>query len=138
MGEAKAEFQSEFTFDNVRANLLSATNQHGVRRFGYDWNNRQKSETWEENGKAVFNREKRHSLRGLVLSEAATDFAPTRWHYDDKGRVIRIEQTPLSVEIGYDSLGRPNSVELKRPRRPGHSTRPPSSMTSTTAKFFAR
>jgi len=119
MGDAKAEFQSKLTFDKVSANLLSATNQHGVRRFGYDWNNRQKSETWEEKDKAVFNSEKRHSLRGLVLSEAATDFAPTHWHYDDKGRVTRIEQTPLTVEIGYDSLGRPDSFELKNTAKAG-------------------
>ncbi|WP_194787784.1 RHS repeat-associated core domain-containing protein [Pseudomonas sp. UFMG81] len=107
-------YQSDFAFDDVRATLVSATNEHGQRRYAYDWNNRLKLEEWCVDGTCVFKREKQFSSAGRALLQTATGSLATQWQYDDHGRLHSVRQGAFSVNVSYDPLGRPNRFEVEQ------------------------
>ncbi|MGY2339991.1 RHS repeat-associated core domain-containing protein [Pseudomonas sp. SDO5532_S415] len=99
-----------FDYDPTSARLTCAHNEQGTREYAYNKVNQLLSERWIDKQGKAWNTQYSSSLQGRLLKRtdlksADSDGLDTVHHYDDFGRVERIDQGQLTATFEYDPLG---------------------------------
>ncbi|PYC23029.1 RHS repeat-associated core domain-containing protein, partial [Pseudomonas mosselii] len=107
------EGDAEFRFNKASARLEKAINQHGVRTYEYDWNNRATLERWsDDRDNPLYTIRQGISLHGRLCWQKADNGPDSTFSYDEHGRPKKTTQGNLESNFHYDTLGQVERVEL--------------------------
>ncbi|MGB9089282.1 MAG: RHS repeat-associated core domain-containing protein [Pseudomonas farsensis] len=104
-GGTSADSMAKFDYDPKTANITSATNTEGSRKYLYTDQGQLEEEHWQDANGSNYTCNYRYSTQGLLLQRETSDARPIEHSYDKHGRLAKTRQGPLQANLAYNSAG---------------------------------